>query len=59
MKYVAMTNRGAQLALGSKEDCEKVAGKVNSEGGEIFAWVIEAPAGAVEEDMPGLGFIYG
>lgn len=58
-KFIAVTNRGAQIAIGSKAECEAAADNINARNSDVFAWVVPAPAGAKEEDMPGRGLIYG
>lgn len=58
-KFIAVTNRGAQVAIGSKAECDAAADKINAQNSDVFAWVVPAPAGAKAEDMPGRGFIYG
>lgn len=56
--YMTITNRGAQVAYGTRKDCEDRADEINAQGGSVFAWVVEAGE-TEQEDMPGRGFIYG
>ena len=58
--FAVMNNRGAQLGLYTEAcQAQAAADGVNSQGLDVFAWVIEAPAGAQAEDMPGRGVVYG
>ena len=58
--YAVMTNRGAQIVLEpDRQAAQRIADNVNRAGGDVFAWVIEAPLGAENEDMPGRGVLYG
>jgi len=59
LKFTVITNRGAQLGVFlSRAEANILADEINSNGGEVFAWVNE-DNNAVEEDIPGRGFIYG
>ena len=58
--FAIMNNRGCQVGLyDTKEEAQSEADAYNARGSDVFAWVIDAPAGADVEDMPGRGFIYG
>jgi hypothetical protein len=58
--FSLINNRGAQVGLyASKAEAQKAADAINARGGDVFAWVIDAPKGAEHEDMPGRGVIYG
>jgi hypothetical protein len=55
-----MNNRGSQIGLyNTKAEAQKEADAFNARGLDVFAWVVDAPAGAEVEDMPGRGVIYG
>ena len=58
--FALMNNRGSQVGLYStRADAQKAADAFNARGLDVFAWVVEAPASAKPEDMPGRGVIYG
>ena len=58
--FAVMNNRGAQIGLHTERaEAQKQADELNSLGLDVFAWVVDAPAGAEHEDMPGRGVFYG
>ncbi len=58
--FALMNNRGSQIGIyDTKAEAQKDADEFNARGLDVFAWVVDAPAGAEFEDMPGRGFIYG
>lgn len=57
--YALINNRGSQIGIyDTKAEAQKEADGFNARGLDVFAWVVDAPAGAEVEDMPGRGFIY-
>ena len=58
--FALMNNRGSQIGLyNTKAEAQKEADAFNARGLDVFAWIVDAPAGAEFEDMPGRGVIYG
>lgn len=57
--FAVITNRGTQVSLHeTPEEAQEDANRINRNGGSTFAWVVFDP-NAVEEDLPGRGFLYG
>lgn len=59
MKFATITNRGAKLCVGSKEEADRVADDLNARNADVFAWVVEVPDDEEPADLPGRGVFYG